>query len=217
MKTLYFSIIVGFLIGLVSLTNLALAAQENPTPNANKDFPKSIKIGEKATFSLRMSNSQDYIMSDIKPVIEIIPKNATNFVHVEISPQISTVIGGFYQVTHGTVYVDKGLPADRIFVSVSFMGKNPEGEQVTLASYSTFNASIRIEKEFTDTDTESMFDLEKQKPSCTNPNPKVPLYGCGNTVTVKIDTPLQQFKSGNRYSSDNLSSKSFIESTNCLG
>ncbi|MGQ0771602.1 MAG: hypothetical protein ACT4NT_02350 [Nitrososphaerota archaeon] len=137
--------------------NLAFAAQENLVPDANQDFPESIKIGEKVKFSLRMSNPQDYPISDIEPVIEILPKSASKFVHVEINPQISTLWDEFYEITQGTIYVDEDIPVDRIFVSVSFMGKNPYGEQVSLASVSTFNASIKIEKE-SEQSNESIFD-----------------------------------------------------------
>lgn len=93
-----------------------------------------------------MSNLEYDRVSDIEPIITIMPKNASEFVHVEINPQISTLWHGYYQTTKGTIYVDKGIPVDRIFVSVSFMGNNQFGEQVSLTSDSTFNASIKIEK-----------------------------------------------------------------------
>lgn len=137
--------------------NLAFAVQENAVQDAKQDFPESIKVGEKLKFSLRMSNPQDYLISDIEPIVEIMPKDASAFVRVEISPKISALREGSYEIIQGTIYVDKGIPVDRIFVSVSFMGKNPYGEQVTLASVSTFNASIKIEKGHEQYD-DSIFD-----------------------------------------------------------
>lgn len=178
-----------FLVTLVFLVAVII-----PVYAAKPYFPESIKIGEKTPFSLKMSNLREDRISDIEPIITIMPKSASEFVHVDINPQISTLWDGFYEITHGTIQVDKGIPVDRIFVSVSFMGKNPFGEQVPLSSDSTFNASIKIEKESLNAD--SIFDLEKKKPNCSNPNSKTPLYGCSYVVTVKIDSPLKQFKSG---------------------
>lgn len=134
-----FGVFIGF-------SNFAFAVPENPMSDAKPDFPESIKIGEKATFYLKMSNLEYDRVSDIEPIITIMPKDASEFVHVEINPQISTLWHGYYQTTKGTIYVDKGIPVDRIFVSVSFMGNNQFGEQVSLTSDSTFNASIKIEK-----------------------------------------------------------------------
>ena len=176
--------------------SLVFATQENPTSNTKPNFPESIKIGEKTPFSLKMSNLREDRISDIEPIITIMPKSASKFVHVEINPQISTLWDGFYQNTNGTIYVDKDIPVDRIFVSVSFMGKNPDGEQVSLTPDSTFNASIKIEKL---KNKEVLGDFvsdqkNNEKPSCTNPN--IPLYGCSDITTVKIDSPLKQFKSG---------------------
>ncbi|HWP52450.1 MAG TPA: hypothetical protein VNK07_00150 [Candidatus Binatia bacterium] len=150
---------VWFFAALVLLytINLVFAAQENAVPGA-KEFPKSIKVGEKVPFSLKVSNLEEYRVSDIEPIITIMPKSASEYVHVEINPQISTLWDGFYDVAHGTIHVDKDIPVDRIFVSVSFMGKNPYGEQVPLSSVSTFSTSIKIEKE--SPNTESIFDYK---------------------------------------------------------
>lgn len=179
----------------VAFSNFAFAVPENSS-DAKPDFPESIKIGEKASFSLKISNLEYYRVSDIEPIITIMPKSASKFVHVEINPQISTLWDGFYEITHGTIYVDKGIPVDRIFVSVSFMGKNQFGEQVSLSSDSTFNASIKIEKSQNGEIPSNFVSEQKnnEKPSCTNLN--IPLYGCSDDVTVKIDSPLKQIKSG---------------------
>lgn len=176
----------------MNMTNV-FAAQENPVFAAKPHFPESIKIGEKTPFSVKVNNNVGTFVSEIAPVIDVSPKSTSSFIHVQASPSLTVLPDGFSDIVHGTILADRGIPVDRIFVSVSFIAKNSRGEQVPLINPEN-SASIKIEKESANADTKSMFDLEK--PSCTNPNPKIPLYGCGNTVTVKIDSPLKQFKSG---------------------
>ncbi|MBI5378011.1 MAG: hypothetical protein HZA82_05245, partial [Thaumarchaeota archaeon] len=174
-------------------TNLAFATQENPVYAAKPHFPESINIQENTKFSVKVSNTGDSFLSDIKPIIEVNPKSASGFVHIQASPSVTALWGGYSDMVYGTIYVDKDIPVERIFVSVSFTAKNSRGEMIPLANPEN-NASIKIEKDSSDKNTDSIFDLEKEKPNCSNS--KVSLYGCSDTTTVKIDSPLKQFKSG---------------------
>lgn len=187
---------VWFVLVLILLytTNLAFAAQENPV-HTKAHFPDSIKIEEKAKFSVKLTNISYYFVSDIKPVIEVNPKSASSFVHVEINPSVTALWGGYSGMVYGTIYVDKDIPVERIFVSIYFVAKNSNGEQISLVNPEN-NASIKIEEGSPNIYTNSIFDLEKEKSTCSNPSSKVPLYGCSDVVTVKIDSPLKQFKSG---------------------
>lgn len=143
---LTFFIILSTILLLSSFVQQSWQVPENPIQDAMPQFPESIKIGEKAKFSLKMSNPKDYRISDIVSIVEIMPKSVSEFVHIEINPQISTIWEGFYEITYGTILVDKGIPVDRIFVSVSFVGKNQDEEQVSLKIISSNSASIKIEK-----------------------------------------------------------------------
>jgi hypothetical protein len=174
-------------------TNLAFAAQENQI-HTKAHFPDAIKIGEKAKFSVKLTNVGYFFVSDIKPVIEVNPKSASSFVHVDVNPSMTALWKGYSDMIYGTIYVDKDIPVERIFVSVYFVAKSG-GKQTSLMNPEN-NAAIKIEKESPNTDSKSIFDFEKEKPTCLNPNSKTPLYGCNDVVTVKIDSPLKQFKSG---------------------
>lgn len=204
-----------FVVGMLLCTvNLAFGSQENPTSDANQDFTKSIKAGEKIPFSLKMSNLKDRI-SDIEPIIMIMPKSASNFVRVEINPQISTLWDGFYEIAHGTIYVDKDIPYDRVFVSVYFMGKNPHGEQVPLAERSTFNVSIKIEKsqnkEIVDDYASDHQSKEKQYSvkyniskkdvlTLSTPTKKIPLpYDVSNSMKIRCADSDTSFRNDPRF------------------
>ena len=164
---------VWFFLSLILLytVNLAFAEQENPVYAARAHFPDSLKVGEKDKFSIKLTNYKEYFLSDIKPEIEVNPQSASSFVHIETTPGLTGLWGGYSDMVYGTIYADRDIPVDRIFVSVSFSAKNSRGE-IMLLSNPENNAVIKIGKENS-----------------------IPVK---NTVkkSESLPSPLQQFRSG---------------------
>jgi hypothetical protein len=62
-----------------------------------------------------------YSLNDLKPIIDVSPKEATSYVQIEFEP-----IKGLYRNSiariHGTITVDPNITSEKIFLNISYVG-----------------------------------------------------------------------------------------------
>lgn len=119
---------------LASICVIGIAYADFPIDSSPIYFPDSIKAGDEAKFSIKVTNKgPSYFVSDIRTVVDVMPKSAAEFVHVTASTNL-TLWKGYSELVYGTIRIDKEIPHQRIFVSIYFVGKDMHGSQVPLAS-----------------------------------------------------------------------------------
>jgi len=68
-------------------------------------------------------NLQDgvYSLSDFKPIIDVSPKEAASYVHIEFEPVNTPVLNSVTRI-YGTITVDSDIPSEKIFLNISYVG-----------------------------------------------------------------------------------------------
>jgi hypothetical protein len=109
------------------------AYAESPIRSSPIYLPESIKAGGEANFSVKITNTGSLFASEIRPVVEVMPKSAGSFVHVTASAN-TTLWGGYSDIVRGTIQVNKEIPHERIFVAIYFVAKDEHGRQILLVN-----------------------------------------------------------------------------------
>jgi hypothetical protein len=134
---------VALFASLIFLCLMDTAYAESPISSSPIYLPESIKAGGEANFSVKITNTGSLFASEIRPVVEVMPKSAGSFVHVTASAN-TTLWGGYSDIVRGTIQVNKEIPHERIFVAIYFVAKDEHGRQILLVN-SENSFALKIE------------------------------------------------------------------------
>lgn len=142
----YFVWIFAVLV-LFYTANLAFAAQENAFHVSSKlRFPEVLHAGEKAKFTISVTNKGPMdIVENLEPVIDVTPASATLYVHIETGLVEKSLWVNEGATISGNISVDKEIPVEQIFLSVSFAANDTRNNWVSVTDPNQ-TVSIKIEK-----------------------------------------------------------------------
>lgn len=189
MKKIYILSVFAILILSLSVSK-AYALEDNHFQISTKmHFPKIIHPQEKMNFSITVRNLKTVLyVENIKPIFDISPKSVSSYVHIETKPVEKLLWPGDVDTIYGAIQIDKNISAEKIFISTSFEAMGAFKVPI-FSRGQTDTAWITIDKNNSEKTSNSM-----DTAICGNSD--FPTYGCGVTVTVRLDSPLKQFKSG---------------------
>ena len=133
-----------------------------------EQFPSAIVPDNSQIIEIKLQyQNGPYSLSDFKPIVDVNPKEAAPYVHIEFEPLGDVFLHSVNRI-FGTITVDKEIPNKMIFLNISYVGTNSNG--ISLRSGWNDSAIIEIRENM--------------------------VGGTLDRTVYPISSPLKQFKSG---------------------
>lgn len=129
MKIKFFAIFL--IVYFVASIPLSFGAQQNLSEGISsfEKLPDTIVPGSLYEFELKFQiTDSPYWLRGMSPVVDISPKTDANNVHISFE-KMSSGFSTIYRVPV-TLYVDKNVSSEKIFLNVSFVSENSSGDKL---------------------------------------------------------------------------------------
>lgn len=118
----YFLAVIGIL-ALTIFLGKVYAIDDQFQVSTKLYFPKTIHPEEKKDFSITVMNIKSALyVQNMTAVFDVSPKSASQYVSIEAKSIEKLLWAGSADTIHGTIHVDRDIPAEKIFIAVSFEG-----------------------------------------------------------------------------------------------
>lgn len=135
-----FLILIGF-IGII-MPNVFASENLFYGMSSFEQLPSAIVPDNSQIIEIKLQyQNGPYSLSDFKPIIDVNPKEAAPYVHIEFEPLGEVFLHSVNRI-FGTITVDKEIPNKMIFLNISYVGTNSNG--ISLRSGWNDSAIIEI-------------------------------------------------------------------------